>query len=386
MLARSWRLFRPSILPAKRPDIRLYSSTPFNDAKLRQIIESSKAGQKPQPQTPPAEEVKKAETVLPPKVPISSFSVQKDIHEQIRNLPSDQESKELAFSKSLQKYMDNLQETIFHVTRALNDVTGYLSIEKLKTAIDTLEEELKQLKQAVRDTKARYSEAIQRRSDLQKEINELLTRKHSWSGQDVERFTELYKNDHSIQQDESKAEAKLAEAELTVESVQTRLTHSILTRYHEEQIWSDKIRRASTWGTWMIMGVNVLLFAVATFFVEPWKRRRLVNAFNVQVQQKMDSFADEMRSLAGNNMPVSGDNALSAELAPTAPSDPSSHHLISFSHINSWTAFTQWAQGLFAAAKDPGTSFLLSRVDMGIVLTMFVALGALLGGFIHWCF
>ncbi|TQC37057.1 hypothetical protein EEB14_62270, partial [Rhodococcus sp. WS4] len=123
-------------------------------------------------------------------------------------------------------------------------------------------------------------------------------RKHNWGPADVERFTELYRNDHTNQQEEERAEQQLAEAELEVDSVQNKLTQLILTRYHEEQIWSDKIRQALTWGTWIIMGINVLLFTVATFLVEPWKRRRLVNAFDAQVQQKMDLFSAEMRALA----------------------------------------------------------------------------------------
>jgi len=54
-------------------------------------------------------------------------------------------------------------------------------------------------------------------------------------------------------------------------------------RYHEEQIWSDKIRRASTWGTFALMGVNVLLFVVVQVGLEPWRRGRLVRGFEEKV-------------------------------------------------------------------------------------------------------
>ena len=90
---------------------------------------------------------------------------------------------------------------------------------------------------------------------------------------------------------------KLDEAESKVDSVQLKLTQLILTRYHEEQIWSDKIRRSSTWGTWVLMGLNVLLFIVATFIVEPWKRKKLVHAFEDKVKQVLVGISQENEAI-----------------------------------------------------------------------------------------
>ena len=41
---------------------------------------------------------------------------------------------------------------------------------------------------------------------IHKEVNELLTRKHNWSLNDLERFTELYRNDHENEIHEQEAE------------------------------------------------------------------------------------------------------------------------------------------------------------------------------------
>jgi len=150
-----------------------------------------------------------------------------------------------------------------------------------------LEDELKESKANVKKAKKAYGEAIHLRSQSQREVNELLTRKHNWSSDDLERFTELYRNDHTNELKENEAQKQLNDAEQIVDGIQLKLTQLILTRYHEEQIWSDKIRQASTWGTWIIMGVNLLLFIIATFFVEPWKRKRLVDAFEKQVKQTL---------------------------------------------------------------------------------------------------
>lgn len=357
---------------------RRYSS--YDDSKLRQIIETSNMGiaqrledakrqTAEKPQKPMAEETKKAETVVasdPSPQPLPELPID------IKNLPSQKEKLKSEFSKKLEIHMENLQETIFKATRALNDVTGYLGIEKLKKAVDKLEEELKSQKKAVKLSKLRYLEAIQKRSDSQKEINELLTRKHNWSPVDVERFTELYRNDHSNQQEEALAEQQLADAELAVDSVQNKLTQLILTRYHEEQIWSDKIRQALTWGTWIIMGVNVLLFAVATFLVEPWKRRRLVNAFDAQAQQKMDSFAEDIRSLTGAS------SKAAPEIPPNTEKPEGNFHVISFSGISSWAQFKAWIMANYAAIKS-SLAFSLNHQDFTIYSGIVLGLGAIVG-------
>ena len=75
--------------------------------------------------------------------------------------------------------------------------------------------------------------------------------------------------------------------EKSAEEAAAQLSKTILARYHEEQIWSDKIRRMSTWGTWGLMGVNVLLFLLFQVAVEPWRRKRLVKGFEEKVVEAL---------------------------------------------------------------------------------------------------
>ena len=133
-----------------------------------------------------------------------------------------------------------------------------------------------------------YSMAISQRSSSQREVNELLQRKHAWTPNDLERFTALYRSDHANEQAETAAQENLVAAERGAEEAAAKLSASILARYHEEQIWSDKIRRMSTWGTWGLMGVNILLFLVFQIGVEPWRRRRLVRGFEEKVMEALE--------------------------------------------------------------------------------------------------
>ncbi|CCD22587.1 She9p NDAI_0A04300 [Naumovozyma dairenensis CBS 421] len=214
-------------------------------------------------------------------------------HEKIKDLPSERELNRKKWSRKLEFYLDSLQETLFTATRALNDVTGYSSIQKLRNSILIMEQKLDTIKKEVKVCKSEYADAIERRTQSQKELNELLQRKTSWSPTDLERFTQLYKDDSSNSKRESKLKEKVKDIELKEEQLNEELYRAILTRYHEEQIWSDKIRRTSTWGTFLLMGMNIFLFLILQLLLEPWKRRRLTRSFEDKVKIALDKYSLE---------------------------------------------------------------------------------------------
>ncbi|RPA88072.1 hypothetical protein BJ508DRAFT_409977 [Ascobolus immersus RN42] len=264
-------------------------STPTNDGKDKKPEDSPA----PEPTTSStAESTLKSETTteappIPPKsdkrAPI--YDKHHPLSEIFKNLPSQLEQRRSKLSKRFSKAMDELHVAAFTAGRRLNDVTGYSEIEALKRSIEEQERNVILSRERVKAAKDAYALAIANRSASQREVNELLQRKHAWSPSDLERFTSLYRNDHANEQAESKAADELAMSEREADAAQATLAKSILARYHEEQIWSDKIRRASTWGTWGLMGFNVLLFIVVQLGLEPWKRRRLVGGFEEKVRE-----------------------------------------------------------------------------------------------------
>lgn len=213
-------------------------------------------------------------------------------------LPSQLANKYSRIRHDFNSFMDNFQTHIFTASKRLNDLTGYSSIERLKRDIEDQEHTVRQARQLVRDSRSAYSLAIETRSTTQREVNDLLHRKHAWSPADLERFTGLYRSDHANEQAEQKAHDELAAAEAAYEEASTKLSKSILARYHEEQVWSDKIRQMSTWGTWGLMGLNVLLFIVFQILVEPWRRRRLVRGFEEKVQEALKTNAQDKELIA----------------------------------------------------------------------------------------
>lgn len=242
-------------------------------------------------------------------------------------LPSYLESRRSKLSKQFTTMMDNIQSNVFVAGQRLNDLTGYSGIEALKNEIhsqgteislppstlntkpetntySSIESRLRDARAQVRKAKDDYTAAINRRSTSQREVNELLQRKHAWSPTDLERFTLLYRNDHANEVAETETQEALSLAEREAEEAAASLSKSILSRYHEEQVWSDKIRRMSTWGTWGLMGVNVLLFLIFQIAVEPWRRKRLVKGFEDKVVEALEK-EKALNRVAGEGAGVS---------------------------------------------------------------------------------
>jgi len=171
-----------------------------------------------------------------------------------------------------------------------------------------------------------YEEAVQKRSDSQREVNGLLERKSTWTDADVSRFTALVRQDHALEQEEARAKAVVARTEDGVEREFSALMRGILARYHEEQVWSDKIRSASTYGQLAVLGVNVLVFVLAIVLVEPWKRRRLMQAFERKVQEmeaaNLDTVTKGFETLQSRLEEQDRILARLADVSGTLPSPP----------------------------------------------------------------
>ncbi|KAF8478181.1 mitochondrial distribution and morphology family 33, partial [Russula ochroleuca] len=178
----------------------------------------------------------------------------------------------------------------------INRVTGYDEIETLKRQVVSQEARISESRKAARDAKTAYEEAVQKRSDSQREVNGLLERKSTWTDTDVSRFTVLVRQDHALEQEEARAKLTVARTEDGVEREFSALMRAILARYHEEQVWSDKIRSVATYGQLAVLGVNVLVFVLAIVLVEPWKRRRLMAAFERKVLEMETANVDAVRA------------------------------------------------------------------------------------------
>lgn len=195
--------------------------------------------------------------------------------------------------------MDTLQSRVLVASQTLNDLTGYSAIEAFKAHNAQLETDLAAAQQTLRHARAHYKAVNAQRASTQREVTTLLARKDTWSPSDLERFTTLYRQDHELETAVQEASGALTEAEAEEARLSQALNNGILRRYHEEQIWSDRIRRQSTWGTWGLMGVNVLLFLVLQFVAEPWKRNRLMKGIAAEEKAALEAVRKELEDVKG---------------------------------------------------------------------------------------
>ncbi|KAJ1333705.1 sensitive to high expression protein 9 [Microdochium nivale] len=256
-----------------------------------QIPSSRPPPRQTEPEVTPSSSAKPAPTTPKPK-PSSPPPPRED-----PSLPSSIRSKTSPVAESISNFIDRAQTTLFTASQRINDLTGYSGIETLKDRVDKLEQSLEGAQVHLHDTRLRYKSAVAERASTQREVTTLLARQKTWTPNDFERFTSLYRQDYELEASVTENAAALEEAEREAERLNRELSSGILARYHEEQIWSDKIRRMSTWGTWGLMGVNIFLFLVLQFGAEPWRRQRLVNGFEQKVREALE-YERELRTSA----------------------------------------------------------------------------------------
>lgn len=215
--------------------------------------------------------------------------------------------------------MDNLQSRVLVASQTLSDLTGYSAIEAIKASNAALEADLARAQADLKRARQHYKAVNARRASTQREVTTLLARKDTWAPPDLERFTTMYRQDHELEAEVADASAALTEAEADEARLSQALNTGILRRYHEEQIWSDRIRRQSTWGTWGLMGVNILLFIVLQFVAEPWKRKRLMKGIAAEEKAALDAVRQELEEVRGALTRRGEADAAAAAAAAAAP-------------------------------------------------------------------
>ena len=139
-----------------------------------------------------------------------------------------------------------------------------------------LEQVVKSHRAAVDEAKRTLDAAHGQQASAQKEVVGLLERKHSWSAADLERYMALIRSEHINDQAVQAAKDNVLAADTALEEARSQLEKKERSQYHEEQIWSDTIRRNSTWVTFGLMGLNIFLLLTSLVIIDPWRRRRLV--------------------------------------------------------------------------------------------------------------
>ncbi|KAJ3147665.1 sensitivity to high expression protein she9 [Geranomyces michiganensis] len=181
-----------------------------------------------------------------------------------------------ALQSSLTAASDRVSRDLLpRISDTLNELTGYAVVQECKRRVIAKDKALSAARERSDEAKRAYERGIEERRLCQRELNSLLQRKDTWMDSDITRFTELYRKDLGFEQSEAQAKLEYKNAAEDFDKCHREYLNEIRERYIEEQLYSDKIRRASTWWTWGLISLHFLLFLAVQLFVEPRKRRIL---------------------------------------------------------------------------------------------------------------
>ncbi|KAK6410543.1 sensitivity to high expression protein she9 [Elasticomyces elasticus] len=203
-------------------------------------------------------------------------------------LPSYAERQRWQMSKDMTLFVDGILARASIAGQHINAYTGtdYSGIEVLRKNILAQEHKVKDRHDEANNAKTVHRDAYTKQASAQKEIVSLLERKSSWSPTDLERYMSLVRSEHLNDQTVQVAKDDLAAAERELEEARSLLERLERKQYHEEQIWSDTIRRNSTWLTFSLMGVNILLLLANILIFEPYRRRKIVRDMKSALDEK----------------------------------------------------------------------------------------------------
>ena len=229
------------------------------------------------------------------------------------SLPSHKEKRRSAVSKRMTRLLDGVLARASVASQHINVYTGtdYSGIEALRREIVDQEQTVRDCHSKVEGTKANHHDAVAEQASAQREVVSLLERKSSWSPSDLERYMSLVRSEHDNDHAVQSATEALTTAERDLEFARSLLERLERKQYHEEQIWSDTIRRNSTWLTFGLMGANILLLLAQIAIFEPYRRRRIVRDVKLaldersfeplsEVQKQIDTGLKEMEPKTSN--------------------------------------------------------------------------------------
>lgn len=201
---------------------------------------------------------------------------------------------------------DQLLKTLNDISHRLNIYTGtdYTPIGKLRALIAEQESHVKSSRKNVDVAKGAHHQTVTTQAASQKEVVQLLERKHSWSAPDLERYMSLIRSEHVNEKAVQESRDHVKDAERQLEQARQGLEKMERRQYHEEQILSDTIRRNSTWITFALMGLNVVLLVSNLLVFEPLRRKKIVREMRVALDEKVTLLAASQNANEPGHMPT----------------------------------------------------------------------------------
>mmetsp|Transcript_12723 Transcript_12723/g.35164 ORF Transcript_12723/g.35164 Transcript_12723/m.35164 type:complete len:290 (-) Transcript_12723:26-895(-) len=142
-----------------------------------------------------------------------------------------------------------------------SDAIGIRHLEMLKRNVEEKEENQRLAVERRREALATHDRLVSEQAVAQRELASLLQRREHWQLDEISRFTALTRREHEMKLWLESSLAGRREAEAAADTSQHLFMRSMQERYHAELLWQDKYRALNLYGTWALIGVNMLIFA-----------------------------------------------------------------------------------------------------------------------------
>jgi sensitive to high expression protein 9 len=185
---------------------------------------------------------------------------------------------------------------------SLDKLTGYCDVISLKARVTQAERKYDDLRKLYKQVKMEYEDRSLERSNCQKDLNMMLQRKHYWNTDDVTNFTSLFQKEHSLERIVENLKVKTKDLEEKTDVAHEEMLTTIRDRYQEEQLWSDRVKSVSTYGTISLVILNIIMFMIVHGYIEPHRR--------LSLQSLLDNRLNELKNSSNESKRVSSTDQL----------------------------------------------------------------------------
>jgi hypothetical protein len=164
------------------------------------------------------------------------------------------------------------------------DESGTKEILQLKEKVNASSLKFDEKQRLVVEARSSLDVALKAWEDSQSQHTQLLQVRDKWTPTQAQEFAAVVQTEVQVRNDLQYAKKNLSEQEGQQASTQVEYMNDLRRRYHEEQIWQDKWRIMSTFGTWGLIVLNSIVFLISQYLYRMRETKRIKDTEGLMYQ------------------------------------------------------------------------------------------------------